>query len=53
LMARGASDGFVTDFGRAHSVFFRDPDGLECEVLLFISHDAEGHPPGTPASGYE
>jgi catechol 2,3-dioxygenase-like lactoylglutathione lyase family enzyme len=29
LMARGASDGFVTDFGRAHSVFFVDPDGLE------------------------
>jgi catechol 2,3-dioxygenase-like lactoylglutathione lyase family enzyme len=53
LMARGASDGFVTDFGGAHSVFFRDPDGLECEVLLFISRDAPGHPPGTPASGYE
>jgi catechol 2,3-dioxygenase-like lactoylglutathione lyase family enzyme len=53
LMARGASDGFVTDFGRAHSVFFRDPDGLECEVLLFISHDAAEHPPGTPATGYE
>jgi catechol 2,3-dioxygenase-like lactoylglutathione lyase family enzyme len=53
LVARGASDGFVTDFGRAHSVFFVDPDGLEGEVLLFISHDAEGHPPGTPASGYE
>jgi len=53
LMACGASDGFVTDFGAAHSVFFRDPDGLECEVLLFISRDAEGHPPGTPASGYE
>jgi catechol 2,3-dioxygenase-like lactoylglutathione lyase family enzyme len=53
LMACGASDGFVTDFGGAHSVFFRDPDGLECEVLLFISREAEGHPPGTPASGYE
>ena len=26
--ACGASDGFVTDFGRAHSVFFTDPDGL-------------------------
>jgi catechol 2,3-dioxygenase-like lactoylglutathione lyase family enzyme len=53
LMACGASDGFVTDFGSAHSIFFRDPDGLECEVLLFISRDAEPHPPGTPASGYE
>jgi len=53
LMACGASDGFVTDFGGAHSVFFRDPDGLECEVLLFISNDAEPHPPGTPATGYD
>jgi catechol 2,3-dioxygenase-like lactoylglutathione lyase family enzyme len=53
LMACGASDGFVTDFGAAHSVFFRDPDGLECEVLLFISRDAAPHPPGTPAAGYE
>ncbi len=53
LMARGASDGFVTDFGRAHSVFFTDPDGLEGEVLLWISHDAEPHPPGTPAEGYD
>ena len=53
LMACGASDGFVTDFGGSHSIFFRDPDGLECEVLLFISHDAEPHPPGTPATGYE
>jgi len=53
LVARGASDGFVTDFGRAHSVFFTDPDGLEGEVLLWISSDAEVHPPGTPAPGYE
>ena len=53
LVAHGASDGFVTDFGRAHSVFFRDPDGLEGEVLLWISSDAEVRPPGTPADGYE
>ena len=53
LVAQGASDGFVTDFGRAHSIFFRDPDGLEGEVLLWLSHDAEVNPPGTPASGYE
>ena len=53
LMACGASDGCVTDFGSAHSIFFRDPDGLECEVLLFISRDAQPHPPGTPATGYE
>ncbi|MGZ4688369.1 MAG: VOC family protein [Acidimicrobiia bacterium] len=53
LVARGASDGFVTDFGRAHSIFFTDPDGLEGEVLLWLAHDAEVRPPGTPASGYE
>jgi catechol 2,3-dioxygenase-like lactoylglutathione lyase family enzyme len=53
LVAHGASDGFVTDFGRAHSIFFRDPDGLEGEVLLWISADGEVHPPGTPATGYE
>jgi hypothetical protein len=32
LMARGAADAFVTDVGSILSVFFRDPDGLECEV---------------------
>jgi hypothetical protein len=30
----GASDGTVNDFGGALSIFFRDPDGLEGEVLL-------------------
>ena len=34
LMDEGASDGTINDFGSAHSVFFRDPDGLEGEVLL-------------------
>ena len=53
LVAHGASDGFVTDFGRAHSIFFTDPDGLEGEVLLWLSHDGDVHPPGTPATGYE
>jgi len=53
LVACGASDGFVTDFGRAHSVFFTDPDGLEGEVLLWLSHEAEVRPPGTPATGYD
>lgn len=53
LVERGASDGFVTDFGRAHSVFFRDPDGLEGEVLLWISNTGPTNPPGTPAAGYD
>jgi catechol 2,3-dioxygenase-like lactoylglutathione lyase family enzyme len=34
LIEAGASDGMVNDFGTAQSVFFRDPDGLEGEVLL-------------------
>ena len=33
LMRLGASDGTITDFGRQLSVFFRDPDGLEAEVV--------------------
>lgn len=34
LIARGAADDFVTDFGQTLSVFFRDPDGMECEVCV-------------------
>jgi catechol 2,3-dioxygenase-like lactoylglutathione lyase family enzyme len=34
LVETGASDGTVSDFGGALSIFFRDPDGLEGEVLL-------------------
>ena len=54
LMARGASDGFVTDFGPVLSVFFTDPDGLEAEVCV-ANPDAEPgvlHPPGTPSPRY-
>jgi catechol 2,3-dioxygenase-like lactoylglutathione lyase family enzyme len=54
LMARGASDGFVTDFGPILSVFFRDPDGLECEVCVRNPDARPGvsNPPGTPAARY-
>ncbi len=34
LMDTGASDGTVNAFGQTQSLFFRDPDGLECELLL-------------------
>jgi len=54
LIARGAADTFVTNFGPILSVFFRDPDGLECEVCV-ANPDArpgEFHPPGTPAARY-
>ena len=34
LIEHGASDGDVNDFGSVRSLFFRDPDGLEGEVLV-------------------
>jgi catechol 2,3-dioxygenase-like lactoylglutathione lyase family enzyme len=54
LMACGASDGFVTDFGPILSIFFRDPDGLEAEVCVPNPDAVPGvtHPPGTPAARY-
>jgi len=54
LMARGAADGFVTDFGPILSVFFRDPDGLEGEVCVANPDAVPGaqNPPGTPAARY-
>lgn len=54
LIARNATDGFVTDFGHILSLFFRDPDGLEAEVCV-SNPDAEPgvhNPPGTPARRY-
>jgi len=55
LMACGATDGFVTDFGSILSVFFTDPDGLEGEVCVANPNAVPGvtNPPGTPAPGYE
>jgi catechol 2,3-dioxygenase-like lactoylglutathione lyase family enzyme len=54
LMARGAADDFVTDFGPMLSLFFRDPDGLECEVCVENPDAQPGvfHPPGTRAARY-
>jgi catechol 2,3-dioxygenase-like lactoylglutathione lyase family enzyme len=54
LMARGAADDFVTDFGPLLSVFFRDPDGLEGEVCVANPDAVPGasNPPGTPAVRY-
>jgi catechol 2,3-dioxygenase-like lactoylglutathione lyase family enzyme len=54
LMARGASDGFVTDFGPIFSLFFTDPDGLEAEVCVPNPDAVPGmlNPPGTPAARY-
>lgn len=38
LMAAGASDHIVTEFGRKLSIFFRDPDQMEGEVLVANPH---------------
>jgi len=54
LIARGAADEFVTDFGKVLSIFFRDPDGLECEVCVNNPDWVPGtfNPPGTPSARY-
>ena len=53
LITKGSTDGFVTNFGPVHSLFFVDPDGLEGEVCVTVDDwDGEMHPPGTPAEGY-
>ena len=54
LRARGAADDFVTDFGQILSMFFIDPDGLECEVCVANPDARPGvvNPPGTPSARY-
>lgn len=54
LVARGAADGFVTDFGQVLSLFFTGPDGLEGEVCVANPDAQPGvfNPPGTPAARY-
>lgn len=42
LFAAGATDGTVTEFGRKLSVFFRDPDQMECEVVVSNPDAEEG-----------
>jgi catechol 2,3-dioxygenase-like lactoylglutathione lyase family enzyme len=55
LIACGAADEFVTDFGPVLSLFFRDPDGLEGEVCVANPDAQPGvvNPPGTPAARYQ
>lgn len=54
LMERAAADDFVTDFGPMLSLFFRDPDGLECEVCVENPDAVPGvfNGPGTRAARY-
>ncbi|GAA0622778.1 hypothetical protein GCM10009547_27180 [Sporichthya brevicatena] len=52
LIGRGASDGFVTDFGPVFSCFFVGPEGLEAEVCVANPDWKPGdvvNSPGTPA----
>ena len=53
-MALGAADDFVSDFGPMLSLFFRDPDGLECEVCVENPDAVPGvfHGPGNRAARY-
>jgi catechol 2,3-dioxygenase-like lactoylglutathione lyase family enzyme len=55
LIAQGAADEFVTDFGPVLSMFFTDPDGLEGEVCVSNPDAQPGivNPPGTPAARYQ
>jgi catechol 2,3-dioxygenase-like lactoylglutathione lyase family enzyme len=54
LMACGAADDFVTDFGPFLSLFFVDPDGLEGEILVANPDFEPGvfNPPGTRANRF-
>lgn len=47
LIDQNASDGAINDFGAAYSMFFRDPDGLEGEVLVPKAADGS-HPAPAP-----
>lgn len=54
LMAAGATDGVVTEFGRKLSLFFRDPDRMECEVLVANPDAEEGNLRfGTPSARFQ
>ncbi|WP_420621714.1 VOC family protein [Candidatus Poriferisodalis sp.] len=52
LMDAGATDGTVTDFGRKLSLFFRDPDAMECEVLVPNPQPGR-HPVGSRSDLFE
>jgi catechol 2,3-dioxygenase-like lactoylglutathione lyase family enzyme len=54
LVAAGAADGVVTEFGRKISLFFRDPDQMECEVLVANPDWVEGEELrfGTPSARF-
>ena len=54
LRDAGASDGYVSDFGPILSVFYRDPDGLESELVVANPDAVPGvyNGPGTPSARF-
>ena len=42
LVTRGASDGTVEDLGAFHSLWFRDPDGMQAELTLVVDDTLAG-----------
>lgn len=48
LVACGATDGSVDDLGPFHSVWFRDPDGMQAELTLIVDGSLTGIHAPTP-----
>jgi catechol 2,3-dioxygenase-like lactoylglutathione lyase family enzyme len=42
LVARGASDGAVTDQGAFHTTWFEDPDGMRGELTVIVDPELRG-----------
>jgi len=40
LVAEGATDGELTDFGTVRTVWFEDPDGMGCEITIWSTNVA-------------
>lgn len=54
LRNAGATDGYVSDFGPTLSLFYRDPDGLESELIVANPDAVPGvyNGPGTPSARF-
>jgi catechol 2,3-dioxygenase-like lactoylglutathione lyase family enzyme len=42
LLERGATDGTVEDLGAFHSLWFRDPDGMQAELTVLVDDSLAG-----------
>jgi catechol 2,3-dioxygenase-like lactoylglutathione lyase family enzyme len=42
LLQRGATDGAVDDLGPFHSLWFRDPDGMDAELTVIVDDHLTG-----------